>query len=285
MYIGFDQKVTKSLLENVITKLHENNYNVVACTSNCDSSNQSLWKEFNINIDNTSIEHPATKNRIYVFADVPHLLKLLRNWFLDNGFILSNGEVLNKNPVKTLLEMIRTEINSCYKLRQLHLKCEKAQRQNVRLAAQLFSNTIATALKQYLPGEDQSCARNVGEFFQLVNTWFDIMNSYTPITNIPSKKPYGLNIDFQNKALNDMLMTISGKLCVGKTTMQVFQKGIIISTKSLMSLFEELKRKLDIKYILTHRLNQDCLENLFSQLRTRRGLYDHSSPLHALYRI
>lgn len=45
---------------------------------------------------------------------------------------------------------------------------------------------------------------------------------------------------------------------------KVFQKGIIISTKSLRALFPVLKEEL--QYILTHRLNQDRLENFFSQV-------------------
>lgn len=45
---------------------------------------------------------------------------------------------------------------------------------------------------------------------------------------------------------------------------KVFQKGIIISTKSLRALFSVLKEEL--QYILTHRLNQDRLENFFSQV-------------------
>ena len=56
--------------------------------------------------------------------------------------------------------MATTDISSCYKLTKLHLNCEKTQRQNVKLAAQLFSNTTATALKHYLLGEDKNCSKN-----------------------------------------------------------------------------------------------------------------------------
>jgi hypothetical protein len=67
--------------------------------------------------------------------------------------------------------------------------------------------------------------------------------------------------------------------------MQVFQKGIIISCTSIQALYTKLVEKYNISYILTHRLNQDSLENLFSQLRTRGGLHDHPSPLDAIYRV
>ncbi|XP_056647325.1 uncharacterized protein LOC130451987 [Diorhabda sublineata] len=35
IYIGFDQKMTKSLLMDIITELHKINFNVVACVSDC----------------------------------------------------------------------------------------------------------------------------------------------------------------------------------------------------------------------------------------------------------
>jgi len=67
--------------------------------------------------------------------------------------------------------------------------------------------------------------------------------------------------------------------------MDIFQKGVIISSTSLKNLYEFLNQKYDLKYILTRRLNQDALESFFSQLRTRGGLNDHLTPLNALYRI
>lgn len=57
-----------------------------------------------------------------------------------------------------------------------------------------------------------------------------------------------------------------------------------MATNSLQRLYRNLQ-KYNVKYILTHRLNQDVLENLFSQLRSRGGLNDHPAPLNALYRL
>lgn len=147
IYIGFDKKMTGLLLNEIILELHKINYNVVACVSDCGGSNQGLWKELNVSAETTFISHPATCDPIFFFADAPHLLKLIRNWFIDNGFVLKNGVILNKNPIKTLVELTDTEITSCYKLSHHHINCERTQRQNVRLAAELLSHTTATALK------------------------------------------------------------------------------------------------------------------------------------------
>ena len=51
-----------------------------------------------------------------------------------------------------------------------------------------------------------------------------------------------------------------------------FQKGIILYYKSLIGLFSYLKQyefilDFNFEYILTNRLNQDVLENLFSYIR------------------
>jgi hypothetical protein len=46
-----------------------------------------------------------------------------------------------------------------------------------------------------------------------------------------------------------------------------------------------MQEQLNANYLCTHRLNQDCLENFFFQLRSRGGADDHPSPLNALYRI
>lgn len=73
--------------------------------------------------------------------------------------------------------------------------------------------------------------------------------------------------------------------CINKKSLQVFQKGLLMSINSLKKLFIDVKTKFGIKYILTHRLNQDVLENLFSQIRQRGGLHDHLSPLNALHRL
>jgi hypothetical protein len=53
-----------------------------------------------------------------------------------------------------------------------------------------------------------------------------------------------------------------------KRTIQTFQKGVLLSITSLKYLRNDLNELYGTSYILTHRLNQDSLENLFGQLRT-----------------
>lgn len=50
IYFGFDKKIDKQLLFEILNELHIAGFIVVAMVSDPGPSNQSLWKELNINI-------------------------------------------------------------------------------------------------------------------------------------------------------------------------------------------------------------------------------------------
>ena len=92
IYLGFDQQVTKSLLFSLIERLETMGIQIVAMVNDMGPQNLKLWKDLQISVDQTSFQNPHDSSRqVHVFADVPHLLKLLRNHLLDNGFQLKSG--------------------------------------------------------------------------------------------------------------------------------------------------------------------------------------------------
>lgn len=285
VFVDFDTQMTQHILDGIITELHKINFHVVACVSDCGGGNLGLWKALSISTVNSAHKHPVSHDPVYFFADAPHLLKLIRNWFLDTGFALEDGQIINSEPVRELIVSTNTEISSCHKLTIKHVHCEKTKRQNVSLAAQLLSHTTATALNHYTPGPDRQLAQATAKFIHLINSWFDIMNSYTLASSVPTKQPYGTQLEEQNEILDTMRNLMCTSRCISKNTLQIFQKAAIISVNSLQQLFLHMKQKFGAKYILTHRLNQDSLENFFSQIRSRGGLHDHPSPLNAIHRM
>lgn len=58
-----------------------------------------------------------------------------------------------------------------------------------------------------------------------------------------------------------------------------------MSITALRGLYKSLQSEYCVQYILTARLNQDCLENFFSQLRGIGHHYDHPTPLEVKYRF
>jgi len=77
----------KDLLFKIIEELHKIGFNVISMVNDMGPSNMALWRSLNISHENTSFKHPNTGNRVHVFADNPHLLKLARNHLLDKLFI------------------------------------------------------------------------------------------------------------------------------------------------------------------------------------------------------
>ena len=53
-----------------------------------------------------------------------------------------------------------------------------------------------------------------------------------------------------------------------KNSLIPFQEGIMMSSKAVLMLWGDIKNKYpDVNFIMTARLNQDLVENLFSRLR------------------
>lgn len=67
VYLAFDQKVTKQLLYNIISELHNISYSVVACVSDCGGGNIGLWKQLNVDMENPFFKHPKTDSNIYIY--------------------------------------------------------------------------------------------------------------------------------------------------------------------------------------------------------------------------
>lgn len=223
IYLGFDKKMTKNILFLVISELHKISYNIVACVSDCGGGNIGLWKDLNININNTFFKHPETNKNVYMFSDAPNLLNLLRNWLLDTGFDIGNTTI-NKKPLESLVKISDQELNVCYKVKMKHLECEGARRQNVHMAAELLSNTVGEALKRYKPGIDKKLAEDVGNFIRNINKWFDIFNSYAKDAKIPFKCAYGIYLEHQEKHLSIILETVLSMRALGKKISRYFRR-------------------------------------------------------------
>lgn len=99
-----------------------------------------------------------------------------------------------------------------------------------------------------------------------------------------TKKAFGYPnaIKEQSEILLEVLDTIRNMRAPGKKELLPFEKGIIQNIRGLFILLEHLKVISNgaIEYIMTDRINQDCLERMFGYLRSKgSGLHDHPSPL------
>lgn len=292
IYYNFDQVMTKEIFNEIVTSLFDIGYKVVATVSDMGGSNRGLWSSLGIDINNVSIAHPKdSESNIYFFADAPHLLKLMRNHFIDDGFII-NGEHLTKKILEQTLQVItenKNEVRLAHKLNDSLLTVTKRGRQRVRPAAQLWSQTNSAAVswcgaRGLLADPNwQQCSNVIG----LINHWFDIMNRRSMRPNgLPCQQAYGMSLEEQNKVLSEMIDFMTELRIPRHKSMLHFQKGIIMSSRALPLLHKEMCLKhTEVSYILTYRLNQDLLENFFAQIRSAGITYTNPLPTEFKYRF
>lgn len=224
IYADFDINMTLELLDEAINRAWEAGYECVACVSDCAGANQAIWSNINIDENRTFLLHPATGRKIYLFADAPHTLKLIRNWMVDNGFLLDDGFFIppvdseKKHPLWKLVARNTTEISDTFFLREEHITLQGSQRQNVSWAAKILSRKCAVALQRKV---GTLLAKKLAEFILTVNDWFDVFNSRSLNVSQTLKKPYGHTLVEQNDALDKMFTLMSTMIPGRKNKMQV----------------------------------------------------------------
>ena len=201
-----------------------------------------------------------------------YLFQLFRNHLLDSGaeWTREDGSVTRVTKY-CLEELLRKdspegEPAKLYKITDDHLYCVGMARQRVKPAVQLLSSSVANAFCE--AGE-----LDKGELIQIVDDWFDVCDSRTHFHGSKQlKNGLGVHEEKQVAALKKMLNLMKNITFGGK--LKPFMKGIVTTTKSLLSLWNDLKSR-GWSHICTYNLNQDILELFFSNVRSLCGANDH----------
>ncbi len=268
IYYEFDKTMDKDLVFKIVLRLKKTGLQVRAVVSDMGTKNIALWRQLNVTSEKPYFYTPQAE-KINVFADTPHLLKLLRNHFLDQGYVLPGGKIFQKEDLLQLLNTDKGELRLCHKLKPLHFTCKGSQRQRVMLAAQLFSHSVASALRLLSPELEEQA-----NFVDLVNSCFDIFNSRIRKGIRPLDCALGLKFEEQHAILCKAKEVFTAMRAQGKKSLLPWQKGWILNINSLLDLFSAVKAEYSLSYVLTTRLNQDCLENFFSRIRYLSGATD-----------
>jgi hypothetical protein len=282
IFFHFDTPMTENLLKELLLRIEETGIEVWAVTCDGGPAKQALTRKLGITPENTSFPNPADPSRpIFVFQDVPHLIKLIRNHVLDEGIFVDGTQAkLAKEDFVQLLKTDCGESRILHKLNEAHIQCTGPQRKQVRLAAQLLSHSTAVAMKALQPGKEEQ-----SKFVDLVNSWFDVHNSRLKFSKNKLSCGFGIHLEEQASTLHKMNAAAKSFRCDTKLGTAPFERGILISNNSLLSLFEQLKERRGVQFILTSHLNQDCLENLFSRIRSMGGSYTHPTTFEFIHRI
>lgn len=290
---GLTAKQTKTLILEGVELLTRTGLQIKAVVCDQCTTNVSGYKALGITSDNPWFKHAGVK--IHALFDVPHLMKSVRNNLLKHNFLFED-KIVSFDDIRKLYDIDSNSqtTRAVPKLTLAHINPGPFQKINVALATQVLSHTTASALRTVVgTGQLKSkTALATADFLDFMNSLFDVLNSRVKWTQNPdscalSKKNLhtikllekGIDI-FTNlkKKIPEYLETAKHHKSPQNTSMPRTKKtrwsdrppcfeGMLLTIKSVLSLLDQESER----YLLTSRLNQDALENLFSSIRQRGG--------------
>lgn len=269
------------------------------CPSNISAANLLGCHLDDINTLKTTFQHPSCDKKVAVFLDPCHMLKLVRNTFESKRVLFdSEGKEIQWKLLENLLSLQTNEtLNFANKLSARHINFRN-QIMKVKLATQLLSKSVATAIK--LCEEILVSSRFVNtdptvKFIENFNNIFDIMNSRKrerfgfkkPICR-ENKDDIFTFMDYMKDYIISLQMFVkTRRVRRGRVTMTISKKkviqsrrktgflGFIVCIESLKHLYSTLVESDMMEYISVYRLSQDHLELLFGIIR-RQGGYNNN---------
>ena len=216
------------------------------------------------------------RKKIHVIYDPPHLLKNIRNNMKNNGFVVNNVPVLWSHIEELYRFDTKNSVRLVPKLTDKLIYLPPFSALRVRFATQVLSHSVAAGLSvliqlHVLPEVANETASFVEEFDKLFNSF----NS----KNLKSKQPMGHALSERSGHRQFLLETLQWLETVQPNSPRSLPclSGWKMAIRSLLSLWQDLHNDHAFSYLLTDKLNQDCLENLFSRIRGNAGHVDNPS--------
>ncbi|CAI6370213.1 unnamed protein product [Macrosiphum euphorbiae] len=189
---------------------------------------------------------------------------------IKKTIVNGNGQKIRWDYIQKLYQKENCEgLRAATKLTNRHLHYDN-EKMNVRLAAQVLSNSVCDALL-YLNGSDPNFEGSLAtaEFCLFFNNAFDILNSRKQLSNKPFNNSINENT-FQKYSdfLKDFSFYVQGLSFEDGTKVVHSQRktgfvGMILAIKNALEYYKILREEGNMTYLLTYKLSQDHLETFF----------------------
>lgn len=288
-----DGEEQSQLIKLALEMLHEHGADVRAVVLDGCYANQKSVKLLGAKLDfdnfEPSFRHPISCDKVSVIFDPCHMLKLMRNLLGDHGILIDKqGQCIKWEYLVRLNEVQRKEgLHLANKLRSSHLDY-KSKPMNVKLAAQTFSESVASALDFMRSIGDTrfNGSEATSKFLRQIDFIFDRLNISNP-KGLGSKSPItrdnieAVSITLQEsidylmnlKLTNGMLIRNSRRK-TGLIGFKCAAYGILAVARYLLFRDEN-----PYSYFLSYKLSQDHIETLFSLIRRRGGWNNNPNVL------
>lgn len=267
---GISGEILKHIVLCAIHKIMETGFVPKVVVSDQGANNLKMRSLFGINNECPFIE--VNNNSIFFFHDVPHLLKSLRNNFKKYDFVTDDGHC-SWRYVVDFYEKDKDRVpRLAPKLKRKCIELPPFTPMRVCFAVHVFSHSVSSGMLTHISKNTMSLdALPTAIFIGKIDKLFDIFNSGKRY--VANELAHGLSDE--TKQLDFLLSMrdyfVNMVVCNKRGIKPHCVKGWVENISALKLLWEDLKTNFKFEYLLTRRLTQDCLENLFSVIRGKGG--------------
>ena len=284
---GLSGKERANLIKVSIKKLHDVGIDIISLICDGPSCHFAMLNALGVELKVPYIQpyflNPLDKEKkIYVFLDVCHMLKLIRNTLGDSGTLHDkDGNTISWQYLVELQKLQEKEsLRLGNKLKLSHIQWWQ-QKMKVNLAAQTFSASVADAIsycRDTLKLPQFQGSEATVKFIQTFDHLFDILNSRNPCAKGFKAALRKSNQHTWESFLDEAREYIIGlKNASGHLMYTTRRKtgfvGFLVAIDSIKSIFHELvgREGAPMTYILTYKFSQDHLELFFGAIRSSGG--------------
>jgi hypothetical protein len=223
----------------------------------------------------------GTVAEVPVFIDVPHCIKNMSNALQKYTIDFADGDERLLASWSDVTQCAAVELEKPQQLRLVpkigvsHVQLSVGKKMSVRLAAQIFSRTMAHAIAVYAEHGilTSATARGTAKFCELVNALFDLTNNVSPLFAINQE-----NLQLKLQEIDGWIAWLGSLRFIssdGKAYHGLkFHQGRQLSLRSLQEVCKKLLGSGTCAVVCSRSFTQDHVENGFSCIRRRGGFND-----------
>ena len=212
--------------------------------------------------------------KVFCLWDPPHLIKNIRNNWRNRSFQLDGDEITWAILEDLYAYDSRQEIRMCCRLTKKHVCLPPFASMRVRLATQELSHSVAVGIKtlaqiKQLKAQPQRNYMAAAQFCENFDGLFDCFHSQrlkdsrklkSALSDVSAHFPF---FDQCMEWLPRLRLIGAPPGSKQLPCVEGWQHNILC----LKMLWRDIRERHQVSYLLTNRLNQDCLENAYSSIR------------------
>lgn len=268
--------ILKKLLFEAFDHIEEAGLRLVAITCDQGVNNQRLYSMLNVSESSPFVQHKGHK--IFTLFDTPHLLKSVRNNLKKYKVIFENQKMAQWRHIEEFFTIDSAQ-KYCVapRLTKAHMETSGLSSMHVNLAAQILNHSVAAGICLLTAtGQLPPSATFTSDFVGQMDELFDSFNSRSEF----NAKRYASAVTNNSnhiemwKSKLKWIKSWQFKKHDNKNITPACKKGWLLTINTTIQLWEYLQKE-GQQFLLTNRLNQDCLENSFSSIRRMGGFRDN----------